>query len=87
MAFYSIWGRLYFDLNLFLQTKKINLKLSQFVNAYEQLANVLYLHARDEYLSGRYLVKIEVALELVGLQLAIEFGPFNGNVDEALDLI
>ena len=54
---------------------------------YEKLAMVLYLHARDEYLSGRYPVDIETALRMVGLQLAIEFGPYNGRVDDALDLI
>ena len=59
----------------------------QLVEKYERLTEVLYLHARDEFLSGRYPVDIETTLELVGLQLAIEFGPYDGNLRETLDLI
>uniref|UniRef100_A0A183BJL3 FERM domain-containing protein 8 n=1 Tax=Globodera pallida TaxID=36090 RepID=A0A183BJL3_GLOPA len=58
-----------------------------FTERYERLTEVLYLHARDEYLSGRYLVNIETALELVGLQMAIEFGTYNGDLEDALDLL
>jgi hypothetical protein len=37
---------------------------------------VLYQCARDEYVAGRYLVEErEVALELAGLQLAIDHHP------------
>ena len=53
------------------------------------MTEVLYLDARDEYLSGRYPVEIETALKLVGLQLAIEFGPYDesSSLEETLDLI
>lgn len=59
----------------------------QFTEHYERLTEVLYFDARDEYLSGRYLVDIETALQLVGLQMAIEFGPYSGDLDEAMDLL
>ncbi|KAL3073281.1 hypothetical protein niasHT_036623 [Heterodera trifolii] len=58
-----------------------------FTEHYERLTEVLYFDARDEYLSGRYLVDIETALQLVGLQMAIEFGPYSGDLDEAMDLL
>uniref|UniRef100_A0A914I9M6 Uncharacterized protein n=1 Tax=Globodera rostochiensis TaxID=31243 RepID=A0A914I9M6_GLORO len=45
-----------------------------FTERYERLTEVLYLNARDEYLSGRYLV-------------AIEFGTYSGDLEDALDLL
>ncbi|KAL7076358.1 hypothetical protein ACQ4LE_004734 [Meloidogyne hapla] len=59
----------------------------QLISKYEKLAEVLYFDARDKYLSGRYSVDIESSLELVGLQLAIGFGPCNGNYNKMIDLI
>jgi len=56
------------------------------LDLYERLTEVLYLNAKDEYLTGRYLVDMETALELVGLQLAITYGPYESN-EEALELI
>uniref|UniRef100_A0A915MDM2 Adenosine kinase n=1 Tax=Meloidogyne javanica TaxID=6303 RepID=A0A915MDM2_MELJA len=59
----------------------------QLTTKYEKLAQVLYFDARDKYLCGKYSVDIESSLELVGLQLAIEFGPCNGNYNKMIDLI
>ncbi|KAF7634126.1 FERM domain-containing protein, partial [Meloidogyne graminicola] len=59
----------------------------QLISKYEKLAQVLYFDARDKYLSGKFSVAIESSLELVGLQLAIEFGPYNGNDNKIVDLI
>lgn len=59
----------------------------ELVDKYEQLTELLYFDARDNYLSGRYPVDIETALDLVGLQLVIEFGPYNGKSEDALNLI
>ena len=47
---------------------------------------MLYLDAKDQYLSGRYLVDVGMAVELAALQLAIEFGSYENTAD-ALDLI
>ncbi|KAH7694621.1 FERM central domain containing protein [Aphelenchoides avenae] len=51
-----------------------------------ELANVLYLDAREALLTSRYLVDKETAITLAALQLAIDFGSFTTK-DEALDLI
>ena len=49
----------------------------QFESDYEKIVDILYLDAKDEYLTGRYLVDdVDVALELAALQLLIEEGPF-----------
>lgn len=53
---------------------------------YERLTEVLYLDAKDQYMTGRYLVDVETALELAALQLAIDFGPYETK-EEAFDLI
>lgn len=44
------------------------------------------MDAKDQYMSGRYLVDVEAAIELAALQLAIDFEPFD-NRNKALDLI
>ncbi|KAI1710127.1 FERM central domain-containing protein [Ditylenchus destructor] len=57
-----------------------------YLEEYERLTEVLYLDAKDQYLSGRYLVDVGMAVELAALQLAIEFGSYE-NTRDALDLI
>lgn len=47
---------------------------------------VLYLDAREEFLTSRYLVDKEKAIELAALQLVIDFGAFTDK-ETALDLI
>lgn len=56
------------------------------MDEYERLTEVLYLDAKDQYMSGRYIVNITSAVELAALQLAIDFAPYE-NTEEALDLI
>ncbi|KAI1704373.1 FERM central domain-containing protein [Ditylenchus destructor] len=57
-----------------------------YLEEYERLTEVLYLDAKDQYLSGRYLVDVGMAVELAALQLDIEFGSYE-NTRDALDLI
>uniref|UniRef100_A0A915CY78 FERM domain-containing protein 8 n=1 Tax=Ditylenchus dipsaci TaxID=166011 RepID=A0A915CY78_9BILA len=59
---------------------------SEYIEEYERLSEVLYLDAKDQYMSGRYLVDVDVALELAALQLAVDFGPYESS-EETLELI
>jgi hypothetical protein len=59
----------------------------RYVQDYEEVVDLLYSDAKDEYLSGRYLVDVEGALELAALQILIEFGPYEEKEDEVMDLL
>lgn len=52
----------------------------------DHLVEFLYICAKDEYFNGRYLVDVETALKLAGLELAIDYETFGGR-QHALDLI
>ncbi|KAI6212897.1 FERM domain-containing protein [Aphelenchoides besseyi] len=53
---------------------------------YERLTEVLYFDAKDEYMTGRYVVDVATCVKLAALQLAIEHGPRDKN-EEASELI
>ena len=53
---------------------------------YERLTEVLYWNAKEEYMNGRYLVDLDTAIKLAALQMAVEFGPYEGDVG-AMELI
>ncbi|KAI6189800.1 FERM domain-containing protein [Aphelenchoides bicaudatus] len=48
---------------------------------YERLTEVLYFDAKDEYMTGRYIVDIPTCIKVSALQLAIEDGPLEKNED------
>ncbi|KAE9556628.1 hypothetical protein FO519_000034 [Halicephalobus sp. NKZ332] len=61
---------------------------AQYQKDYERIVDILYLDAKDQYLSGRYLVNVDEALELAALQMAIDYDPYEqGNDEEAFDLV
>lgn len=53
---------------------------------FPELTEVLYVNARDEYMTGRYPVLREEALRLAGLQMIIDHGAFR-SVEDAHELI
>lgn len=64
---------------IFVFTSVNNKNKLQFQNEYENIAEILYICAKDEYMTGRYLVDIQTAVELAALQMAIEFEPYEMN--------
>ena len=52
----------------------------------ERLTEIMYMDAKDEYMSGRYLVDVPTCVKLAGLQLAADFGSFI-DANEGNDLI
>lgn len=58
----------------------------QYDDEYERLTEVLYLDAKDEYVSGRYLVDLETSARLAALQMAIEYTLYEREED-AEDLL
>lgn len=50
-------------------------------NEYENLTEILYFDAKEEYMSGRYIVDITNCVKVAALQLAIENGPLEKNED------
>lgn len=53
---------------------------------FERLTEVLYLEAKDEFMSGRNLVELDQAIQLAGIQMAIEYNAFESDED-AMDLL
>jgi hypothetical protein len=59
----------------------------KYVQDYEEVVDLLYSDAKDEYLSGRYLVDVDTALDLAALQILVDIGPFEEKEDEVMDLL
>jgi hypothetical protein len=79
-----------YDEPLLILKRKVSLSPEmekKYIQDCEGIVDTLYLDAKDEYLSGRYLVDIETALDLAALQILIEYGPYDENDAEILDLV
>uniref|UniRef100_A0A914YX87 FERM domain-containing protein 8 n=1 Tax=Panagrolaimus superbus TaxID=310955 RepID=A0A914YX87_9BILA len=79
-----------YDEPLLILKRKVSLSTEmekKYIQDCENVVDVLYLDAKDEYLSGRYLVDVETALDLAALQILIEYGPYDGKDEEILDLV
>ncbi|CAD5231030.1 unnamed protein product [Bursaphelenchus xylophilus] len=58
----------------------------EYEDQFECLTEVLYLHAKDEYLSGRYIVDMEQSRKLAALLMAVEHGTFDKD-QEAMEVL